>query len=217
MQDKDKKAQARIVPKTSQAPDPPITLSGGSYSLRSNTPVNHEKWNQRPALSELQFTYRLIGCEPESQLYGKKKYAHSELVELIHSHKVVDKFPKAIDPWSFNPLYRIDELICWAKSAGYDDVLKKWQPEAVERGGPCWEDAGRAIKEMRDNPAIGVPRNQEQLYCYMLEPENKKNFHNCCDSLDDWLAVKKRIYRERKDNNEAITNPLEYPRFLNTP
>lgn len=212
--DKSKK-QVQSAPVTS-APDPISPLSGGGR-LPSNTPVNHEKWNQRPALSKLQFTYRLIGCEPGSQLYREKKSEHSELIELVHSHKVVDKFPNAADPWSFDPMYRIDGLIRWAKSAGYGDAVKKWQPEAIERCGPCWEEAGRAIKEMRDNPNIGVPKNQEQLYCHMLKPENKEHFPNCCDGLDDWLAVKKRVYRERNDNNEAITDPLKYPRFLNTP
>ena len=115
--------------------------------------------------------------------------------------------------------FRVTDWLLWLQRIDIP-IPEGWRPiglglrldnQPVINDGPCWTEAVSAAIEMRDNPQLRTPRTQEQLYEYMLESENKERFHNCCNGLVDWLAVKARVYRERKENNEAIKNPLKDP------
>jgi len=119
--------------------------------------------------------------------------------------------------------FRVIDWLLWLQKIDIP-IPEGWRPiglglkldnQPVVNGGPCWTEAVSAAIEMRGNPKIRTPINQERLYEYMLESENKERFHNCCNGLVDWQAVKARVYRERKDNNEAIKNPLKDTQFLN--
>ncbi len=154
-----------------------------------------------------------IRTQTEKDKYGR-------IFDLALSYGRAKKEPFA--DWfvgsTTNYLIEPKKFIEWAKLMG-EKPPEEWQPTvgAVEKGGPCWEEAGRAIKEMRGNPNIGTPKNQEQLYRYMLESENKDRFQNCCmesTELFEWTSVKARVWRERSEAGESITDPLKEPRFL---
>ena len=137
----------------------------------------------------------------------KRRYL--ELERLVASHRVAG----SLQFLNNNQIHAID----WLNWLGRVEIEppKEWQPVGITDtvGGPCWEDAVKIAIEMRDDPDIGKPRTQDQLYEHILK--NRDRCPNCCPpSVRNWDAIKQRVYRERKD--ELVKDPLKDPRFSNT-
>ena len=186
-----------------------------------NAPPDFTYWNRFPELSINECLMLLVNVEPTARVFYSRddQERYKRIRRLLNSYRDAAQLPFVGD--SVAPL----DFVEWARFVG-ESIPDKWQPIGIERkptagtiekGGPCWEEAGKAMKEMRDNPEIGAPRNLEQLYSHMLESENKDRFQNCCiasTELFNWESVKQRVYRER--NSESKKNPLKEARFLNS-
>ena len=176
MTDKDKKTQARVVPKISQAPEPSSPIRGGGYSLPRNTPARYEHWNYCPAVTIDQFTYLIFGCEPGTKLIWNETQKRADLLLLIHAHEAVDTFPKPIDPWAVNPLYAAVELIEWGEPLGYR--AEDWKPIHPEPTDDI-EDAtaeGRSIENTVEQVSEGVDylRREEFVNAAIIMKESQQ-------------------------------------------
>ena len=230
MADKDKQTQARIVPKTSQAPDPPAPIRGSHYSPQ-NTPARYEYWNRVPAVTVDQFTYLILGCEPDTELVGKERQRRNDLLVLVRSHQVNDTFPRPIDSWAANPLFRAVELIEWADPMEYE--APNWKPmpakqlddtqvpeSSVSVDVDRFKEALSASKEMRSSDKIETPTSLVKHVLPYMQDENANSgrFKDCCDkNWDDSENLARSIRRGGKLLGYDDGSPLKNSEYLNTP
>ena len=200
-------------------------IEKAGYTI-GNTPVDWRYWNRKPVISQNEAICLTINLDPRKyvkQLDSEKTKRYRELYDFAGSYRAAHLLRYLNQKAE---TYRVVDWLQWLQRIDMSPPIE-WQPigveqklteEAVEKSGPCWVEVGKAIKDMRDDPEIGGPKTLEQLYEYMIIRENKNRFPNCClkpTELFEWTAVKSRVWRERKDAEQSITNPLKNPRFLN--
>ena len=234
MEKKTGEAQAhyRSVPKVSEAPDPPMTLSGGGYCPLSNTPARFDHWNRIPALDQYQIAYLSLGWEPESQLIGGAKQEYKDLLQLIETSRDVGSFIKHINPWKSPRKYLVTEAIEWLHAVE-KDLPDAWQPAKLKLPDDTknpdieqsidvlrYKDTLAVSKKMRSSNRIETPNSLvKDVLPHMLDLHRQAGrFSNCFDKYsDDFDGLANAIRRGGRKLGHKYGSPLRNTDYLAIP
>ncbi len=225
----DKKATThRKIPAISEAPPPENPIRVGGYRPPSNTPARYKYWNLVPAVTIDQFILLIFGCDPGTELIMKTRQTRADLLLLIHAHEAVDTFPKPIDPWAANPLYRAVELKEWAEPLGYR--AEDWKPikqkstDDIKSAKPSvdvlrYRDALAACGDMRSSQEISTPKSLlKDVIPYIFDQYGSfSKYSNCGSANLQPIDLESSIRRGGRKLGIRAGNPLYDPQYLAIP
>ena len=120
----EKKSKVRNT-ETTQAPEPPSTISGTGSTMSSKRP-DWNFWNKLPALSINECVMLLINVEPQTFLSNSKKHQYDRVCRRVQSFQAVDELP------SYGANIAPSEFIAWAQTND-EEPPDEWDPIQVKK------------------------------------------------------------------------------------